>query len=178
MRQIPASGINLFQLIYVFCREYAQKTGLVPLNLSLGNPDTVPDDAILKLQARYAVDRGCEFHTYAEDNDLLGFAERMVELHSGVRTADQPHLKAVPIPGIKTATALIGLACGLHLGERRRSFCLASNLPAYDVAGTWAQDYLGARRVVWPLASADGMRLNVERLRHCLLYTSPSPRDS
>ena len=168
MRQIPASGINLFQLIYVFCREYAQKTGLAPLNLSLGNPDTVPDDAILKLQARYAADRGFDFHTYAEDNDLLRFAEPMVELHSGLRVADHPHLKAVPIPGIKTATALLPLACGLHLDERRSAFCLASNLPAYDVAGTWSQSYLGARRVVWPLVSADGMRPNVERLKEAL----------
>jgi len=168
VRQIPASGINLFQLIYVFCREYAQKTGLSPLNLSLGNPDTVPDDGILKLQARYAADRRYELHTYAEDNDLLRYAEAMVELHCGLRVSEHAHLKAVPIPGIKTATALIPLACGLHVGERRRAFCLASNLPAYDVAGTWSQEYLGARRVVWPLVSSEGMRLSVERLKAAL----------
>jgi len=166
MRRIPASGINLFQLVYILCREYTQKTGLEPLNLSLGNPDTVPDEQILKLQARFASDPGFDYHTYAEENNLHRFVEGMVELHSGVRLGDHPHLRAIPIPGIKTATALVPLACGLH--SRREQFVFASNLPAYDVAGTWGSSYLGSKRVVWPLMSEDGMRLNVKRLRSSL----------
>ncbi|MBI5243752.1 MAG: pyridoxal phosphate-dependent aminotransferase [Elusimicrobia bacterium] len=170
MRHIPASGINLFQLIYVFCREYTAKTGLAPMNLSLGNPDTVPDAAILELQARCAADPAFDFHTYAEESNLLRFVEGMVELHSGVSLADEPHLRAVPIAGIKTATAFLPLACGLHLGgaRRRASLCVVSNLPAYDVVDTWSKDYLGARRVAWPLVSVDRMRLNLPRLREAL----------
>lgn len=166
-RRIPPSGINLFQLIYVLVREYTERTGLAPLNLSLGNPDGVPGTALRRLQAAYAADPAYEFHTYAEDKDLLGFAAAMVELHSGVRAADHPRLRVLPIPGIKTASALVPLACGLHL-RGREGFTVASNLPAYDVIGTWSEGYLGARRVVWPLVSEDGMRLKVARLEEAL----------
>ena len=51
MRRIPPAGINLFQLIYVLIREYREKTGEEPLNLSLGNPDGVPPQAIRALKA-------------------------------------------------------------------------------------------------------------------------------
>lgn len=169
-RKIPASGINLFQLIYVFQREYTEATGLAPMNLSLGNPDSVPVEALRKLQAQYAADPGFDFHTYAEENDLLGFAPAMVELHGRIRTAEHPHLRAMPIPGIKTASALIPIACGVHLPQRRSrdGFWAASNLPAYDMIGTWSESYLGARRVVWPLLPGEGMRLNVARLKSAL----------
>lgn len=169
-RRIPAAGINLFQLIYVLIREYTEKTGLPPLNLSLGNPDGVPIPELRALKAKFAKDPGYDYHTYAEDRNLESFAEGMVELHGGIRYSDFPHLKAVPIAGIKTASALIPLACGLHLPDRRRreGFVVASNLPAYDVVGTWSQSYLAARRVVWPLMAADNMRLNLARLKDAL----------
>jgi aspartate/methionine/tyrosine aminotransferase len=48
------------------------------------------------------------------------------------------------------------------------SFSVISNLPAYDIVGTWSQRYLGVERLVWPLLSADNMRLNVARLREVL----------
>ena len=51
MRLIPPAGINLFQLIYVLIREYRERTGLEPLNLSLGNPDGVPPAAIRALKS-------------------------------------------------------------------------------------------------------------------------------
>lgn len=170
MRLIPPVGINLFQLIYVLIREYKERTGLEPLNLSLGNPDGVPPPDILKLKAKYARDPGYDFHTYAEDKNLNRFAEGMVALHGGIEVEQHPHLRAVPIAGIKTASALIPLACGLHLPDkgRRASFRVASNLPAYDVIGTWSESYLAARRTVWPLASSDNMRLNVARLKEAL----------
>ncbi len=170
MRLIPPAGINLFQLIYVLIREYKERTGLEPLNLSLGNPDGVPPGAILALKAKYARDPGYEFHTYAEDKNLNRFAEGMVALHGGIEVENHPHLRAVPIAGIKTASALIPLACGLHLPDkgRRVSFRVASNLPAYDVIGTWSGSYLAAQRTVWPLASADNMRLKVARLKEAL----------
>lgn len=169
-RRMPPSGINLFQQIYVLIREYTERTGLPPLNLSLGNPDGVPDGAILRLQAACAGDTGYEYHTYAEDRDLEGFAGAMAELHGRVRCRDFPHLRTLPIAGIKTATALIPLACGLHLPDRRRreSFALASNLPAYDVIGAWSEGYLGTRRVTWPLLAAENMRLNLGRLLEAL----------
>lgn len=170
MRRIPAAGINLFQLIYILIREYTEKTGEEPMNLSLGNPDGIPPEAIRALCAKYARDPGYDYHTYAEDKNLNRFAEAMVELHGGVDVESFPHLRALPIAGIKTASALIPLACGLHLpdGGRRASFRIASNLPAYDVIGTWSASYLGARRTVWPLVSADNMRLNVARLKEAL----------
>ncbi len=169
-RRIPAAGINLFQLIYVLIKEYTEKTGLPPLNLSLGNPDTVPAEAIRRLKARYAQDPGYDYHTYAEDKDLEDFAGAMVELHTGVKVSEHPRLKAVPIAGIKTASALIPLACGLHLPDRKRrdGFIVASNLPAYDVIGTWSSSYLGANRVVWPLLASEDMRLNIDRLKEAL----------
>jgi aspartate/methionine/tyrosine aminotransferase len=162
VRQIPASGINLFQLIYILIREYTEKTGLQPLNLSLGNPDGVPGEELRALKAKYSADPAYEYHTYAEDKNINGFAEAMVESHGGVKACDHPHLKILPTAGIKTATALLPLACGLH--NRRGAFKVVSNLPAYDVIGTWSGAYLGAERTVWPLMSADGMRLNVRRL--------------
>jgi alanine-synthesizing transaminase len=170
MRRIPAAGINLFQLIYVLIREYKEKTGEEPLNLSLGNPDGVPPEALRALQAKYAADPGYDYHTYAEDKNLLGFAEGMVALHGGIDAAAFPHLRVLPTAGIKTASALIPLACGLHLPDRARrgTFRVASNLPAYDVVGTWTDSYLGARRTVWPLRSSDNMRLNVARLKDAL----------
>ncbi len=165
-RKIPASGINLFQLIYILRREYEEKSGSKALNLSLGNPDGVPPQSILDLQAKYAADPGYDYHTYAEDTNLHGFAEAMVHLHGGVKVEEIAHLRAVPIPGIKTAGALIPLACGMHLPDRtnRDSFKVVSNTPAYDVIGTWTNSYLGSERIVWPLASEDDMRLNLARL--------------
>ena len=170
MRRIPAAGINLFQLIYVLIREYKEKTGKEPLNLSLGNPDGVPPENLRRLQAQYALDPGYDYHTYAEDKNLLKFAEGMVALHGGIEVSEHSHLRALPIAGIKTASALIPLACGLHLPDkaRRKSFRVASNLPAYDVIGTWSDSYLGSNRTVWPLVSADNMRLNVSRLKDAL----------
>jgi len=167
-RRIPPSGVNLFQSIYGLVRDYASKTGRPALNLSLGNPDGVPPAELLALQARFAADPAYELHTYAEDVNLRGFAERMVELHSGVRAAEHAHLRALPIPGIKTASALTPLACGLHLPDARRrdGFVVASHVPAYDVIGTWTASYFGARRVAWPLVGA--MRLDVERLERAL----------
>jgi len=170
MRRIPAAGINLFQLIYVLIREYKEKTGEEPLNLSLGNPDGIPPDAIRALKAQYAADPGYDYHTYAEDKNLNRFAEAMVALHGGLEPGAHAHLRVLPIAGIKTASALIPLACGLHLPDkaRRGSFRVASNLPAYDVVGTWSGAYLGANRTVWPLVSSDNMRLNVGRLKEAL----------
>lgn len=166
-RRIPASGINLFQLIYVLIREYKEKTGLEPMNLSLGNPDGVPDQRLLDLQAKFAKDPAYDFHTYAEDKNLNRFAEGMVESHTSLNVDQFPHLRATPIAGIKTASALLPLACGLHLpnAETRKKFNLVSNLPAYDVIGTWSTSYLATNRRVWPLYSAENMRLNVKRLR-------------
>lgn len=170
MRLIPPAGINLFQLIYVLIREYRERTGLEPLNLSLGNPDGVPPASIRALKAKYAQDPGYDFHTYAEDKNLNRFAEGMVSLHGGIDVENHPGLRALPIAGIKTASALIPLACALHLPDRARrdEFRVASNLPAYDVIGTWSASYLGARRTVWPLAAADNMRLSVARLKDAL----------
>ncbi|MBI3288518.1 MAG: aminotransferase class I/II-fold pyridoxal phosphate-dependent enzyme [Elusimicrobia bacterium] len=170
MRRIPPAGINLFQLIYILIREYKERTGLEPLNLSLGNPDGIPPEPIRALKAKYAADPGFDYHTSAEDKNLHRFAEGMVDLHGGVEAADHPHLRVLPIAGIKTASALIPLACGLHLPDRARraGFRVASNLPAYDVIGTWSDSYLAARRTVWPLLSADNMRLNVARLKDAL----------
>jgi aspartate/methionine/tyrosine aminotransferase len=169
-RRNPPAGINLFQLAYILAREYEARTGLPPLNLSLGNPDTVPDPEILGLQAACASDPRLDYHTYAEENDIEGFVEAMVEVHSGLKVRQHPHLRAIPIPGIKTAVAFAPLACGLHQGDaaRRAGFSIVSNLPAYDVIGTWGRDYLGARRVAWPLVAEEGMRLNMGRLREAL----------
>lgn len=170
MRKIPASGINLFQLIYILIREYEAKSGRKALNLSLGNPDSVPPQRLLDVQARFAKDPTFAFHTYGEDNNLNGFTEAMVELHGGIKVGEYAHLKALPIPGIKTAGALVPLACGLHLPDkaRRGGFRIVSNLPAYDVIGTWGDSYLGAQRIAWPLAPEDGMRLNMARLKAAL----------
>ncbi len=169
-RKIPASGINLFQLIYILRDEYEAKSGNKALNLSLGNPDGVPPEAIRKLQAKYAEDAGFRYHTYAEDTNLHSFAEGMVEMHGGISLADHPHLGILPIPGIKTAGAIIPLACGIHLPDRKRrdSFRVVSNLPAYDVIGTWTTSYLGSTRIPWPLVSEDDMRLNIVRLQESL----------
>jgi aspartate/methionine/tyrosine aminotransferase len=166
-RRIPPSGINLFQLIYILIREYTQKTGQAPLNLSLGNPDGVPPQDLLDLQARFSRDPSYELHTYAEDKSLNAFVEGMVFAHSGMRLQEHPQLRATPIAGIKTATALLPLACGVHLPdrERRKSFRLVSNLPAYDVIGTWSSSYLATDRIVWPLLSQDNMRLNLSLLK-------------
>lgn len=173
-RKIPASGINLFQLIYILIREYEEKSGKKALNLSLGNPDTVPNAAILALQAECAKDPKFEHHTYGEDNNLDGFAEGMVELHGRIKVQDHPHLKALPTAGIKGASTMVTLACGLHLPDRKRrlTFTVASNLPAYDILGTWSETYLGANRVVWPLKTEDNMRLNLARLKNALAHNN------
>ncbi|MBI5630815.1 MAG: aminotransferase class I/II-fold pyridoxal phosphate-dependent enzyme [Elusimicrobia bacterium] len=168
MRRVPAQGINLFQMIYALLREYEEKTGLEPLNLSLGNPDGVPEEPIRGLKARFAQDAGYDYHTYAEDRNLHRFCEGMVELHAGLRYWEHLHLKAVPIAGIKTATALMALACGLRSRGKGGKFTVVSNLPAYDVIGTWAESYLGAERIVWPLLSSENMRLGLDGLKEAL----------
>jgi aspartate/methionine/tyrosine aminotransferase len=166
-RRIPASGINLFQLIYILIREYEAQAGQKVLNLSLGNPDLIPTDEVLNLRAFYQKQKRYELHTYAEDNNIDQFCEGMVRAFTGLDYSRYPHLKAVPIPGIKTATSLLPLACGMHLKDRKQ-FHVVSNLPAYDVIGTWSNSYLATNRIVWPLSADDGMTLNVERLKTAL----------
>ena len=161
-RRISNSDINLFQLIYILLRQYRESSGMEPLNLSLGNPDGVPPEEILELESRFAKDPAYDYHTYAEDKNLFNFAEEMVLIHSGVEMKKNPHLEAFPIAGIKTTSALLLLACG---GGERRDLVYASNLPAYDIVGVWGEKYLKSRRMVWPLCSADNMRLNVRRLK-------------
>ena len=166
-RRIPPSGINLFQLIYTLIHEYEAKSGLPALNLSLGNPDLVPVEAIRELRARSQREPRYELHTYAEDKNLDRFCEGITQTFTGFDYTRYPHLTAVPIPGIKTATALLPLACGLHLTDRTR-FHVVTNLPAYDVMGTWTAPYLGSNRIVWPLSADDGMALSVPRLEEAL----------
>src|SRR5437899_889266 len=177
-RRIPASAVNLFQLIYVLIREYEEKSGSAALNLSLGNPDGVPVESLRRLQAKYAADPSYDFHTYAEDKNLRGFAEAMVELHSGIRVQEHEHLRCLPIAGIKTASAMLPLASGLHLPDRKRrdGFKVVVNSPAYDIVGTWS-GYFGVERVVWPLASEDDMRLNLDRLKDGLRRARVSSPD-
>jgi aspartate/methionine/tyrosine aminotransferase len=167
MRMIPATGINLFQLIYILIREYEEKSGRKCLNLSLGNPDLIPPREVLERKARFTTLPDYDLHTYAEDKNLERFAEGMVEAFSGVRLEDHAHLRATPIAGIKTATAILPLACGLHL-KGREDFRVVTHLPAYDVMGTWAGSYLGSNRIVWPLRSEDGMKMRVDLLRTAL----------
>jgi aspartate/methionine/tyrosine aminotransferase len=164
MRTLPPTGINLFQLIYVLMREYTAKSGLSPLNLSLGNPDTIPPNEILSLQSKYASQPDFELHTYAEDNNLNNFAEGMIYLHGNIEVKDYPHLAAQVIPGIKGASTLLPLSCAAH----SRDFKMISNLPAYDIIGTWCEAYFKLERVVWPLQTADNMRLNMATLRTLL----------
>lgn len=165
-RQIPSTSVNLFQLIYVLIREYTERSGQSALNLSLGNPDGIPPESLRELKAKYAKLSDFDCHTYAEDRDLNRFVEGMLKTHIGYTLADFPHLRALPTAGIKTASALIPLACALH--KRRDTFTLASNVPAYDIIGTWGEQYLGGKRIVWPLSVEDGMRLNVKRLREAV----------
>src|SRR5262245_51434115 len=119
-RRISDSGINLFQLIYALIDEYEAKSGLSALNLSLGNPDLVPVEAIRRLRAKHQREPRYDLHTYAEDRNLDRFCEGITRAFLGIDYLQFPHLKAVPIPGIKTATAILPLACGLHLGNRKR----------------------------------------------------------
>jgi len=167
MRQIPASGINLFQLIYILIREYEEKTKVQCMNLSLGNPDLIPEPEILKLKSEIQLQTQYDLHTYAEDKNLDHFTEGLVKNFTGVDLAKHPHLLATPIAGIKTATAILPLACGLHL-KGRENFTVVTHLPAYDVMGTWEAGYLGAKRIVWPLSSENQMRMDVEKLKSAL----------
>lgn len=172
MRMIPAAGINLFQLIYILIREYEEKSGRKCLNLSLGNPDLIPPKEVLDRKSKFEAKTDYDLHTYAEDKNLEHFAEGMIEAFSGVRLAEHTHLRATPIAGIKTATAILPLACGLHL-KGRENFRVVTHLPAYDVMGTWAASYLGANRIVWPLRSEDGMKMRVDLLKATLGETKP-----
>ncbi len=175
LRRIPASGINLFQLIYILIREYEEKSGEKCLNLSLGNPDLIPNAEVLKLKARFAADSNYDLHTYAEDKNLNGFVEGMVEACSGLKLTDYPQLRATTTAGIKTATAILPLACGMHL-KGREKFSIVSHLPAYDMIGTWGASYLGSKRIVWPLRSSQGMRMDVESLKQALeRENTPNP---
>jgi aspartate/methionine/tyrosine aminotransferase len=166
-RRIPASGINLFLLIYILRREYEDKAGQPALNLSLGNPDFVPPEPVRELRAKHQRSARYEEHTYAESDNLDRFCEGLVRAFVGLDYTQHAHLRAVPIPGIKTATALLPLACGLHLKDRR-TFHAVSNLPAYDVLGTWTAQYLASNRIVWPLTPAAGMALDVKALERVL----------
>jgi len=167
MRQIPASGINLFQLIYILIREYEEKNKVPCLNLSLGNPDLVPVSEILELKSKIQLKSDYDLHTYAEDKNLDRFAEGLVKNFTGVSVENYSHLKATPIAGIKTATAILPLACGLHL-KGRENFTVVTHLPAYDVMGTWESVYPGGKRIVWPLSSKKKMHMDVSDLRQAL----------
>jgi aspartate/methionine/tyrosine aminotransferase len=178
MRRIPASGINLFQLIYVLIREYEESRRGLPdgkvLNLSLGNPDLVPPPEVLAIKSGLSKRPDYDLHTYSEDKNLNRFCEGLVEVFTGLRLESLPHLRATPIAGIKTATAILPLACGLHL-KGRSDFRVATHLPAYDVIGTWSTGYLGANRIVWPLSARDGMKMKVDGLRAAVREAGANP---
>lgn len=167
MRKIPASGINLFQLIYLLIREYEEKFKQPCLNLSLGNPDLIPPQEILELKARFQTRTDYDLHTYAEDKNLNRFAEGMVKTFAGVDIDRFAHLRAIPIAGIKTATAVLPLACGMHL-KGRENFRVVTHLPAYDVMGTWSTSYFGSNRIVWPLSPDQGMAMRLDSLKAAL----------
>lgn len=164
MRKIPASGINLFQLIYVLIREYEQSSGQKCLNLSLGNPDLIPPTEILELKSKFSKLKDYDVHTYAEDKNLNSFCEGMVEAFGKIRLSDHTHLRATSTAGIKTATAVLPLACGMHL-KGRENFKVVTHAPAYDVMGTWSTSYFGSNRTVWPLESKNGMAMSLETLK-------------
>ena len=146
-RRIPASGINLFQLIYLLIREYESSAGQKALNLSLGNPDMIPFEPIREMKARFQLKTDYELHTYAENDNVQHFCEGIVKQFVGLDYTKYDHLRAVPIPGIKTTTAILPLACGMHLQDRSR-FHVVTHLPAYDVMGTWSSSYLASNRIV------------------------------
>lgn len=175
MRAIPPSGINLFQLIYILVRDYEKSSGKSALNLSLGNPDIIPDEIIRKLKSQIQLESKYELHTYAEDTNIDQFTQGMVRVFSGVEYEKFSHLKAVSISGIKPATSILPLACGL-LSQPRDKFCYISNLPAYDVIGTWGQNYLGAQRDIWPLTPDNGMRLDLSWLKNRLQQQTSKPK--
>jgi aspartate/methionine/tyrosine aminotransferase len=167
-RRIPAAGINLFQLIYRLINEYQATSGRAVLDLSLGNPDLVPDETIRQARGRQQVGTRHALHAYAEDKNLDGFCEGLARTFLDLDYSMFPHLAAVPIPGIKSATALLPLACGIHMRDRRECH-VVTNAPAYDVMGTWVR-YLASNRIVWPLSAEDNMTLNVPRLREVLRH--------
>src|SRR6185437_11602638 len=166
-RRIPASGINLFQLIYILIREYEEGSGKKALNLSLGNPDLVPSEEVREIKSKFQLKPDLELHTYGEDRNVNEFSEGMIRAFTGVDLKAKSHLRAVPIAGIKTASAIVPLACGLHLKDRKQ-FHVVSHLPAYDVVGTWSSSYLATNRIVWPLSSRDSMRMNLDALKGAL----------
>ena len=137
------------------------------MNLSLGNPDLVPVEEIRNLKSKFQLQSELALHTYAEDNNLNQFCEGMVRAFTGVDYKAKSHLRAVPIAGIKTASAILPLACGLHLKDRKQ-FHVVSHLPAYDVIGTWSSSYLATNRIVWPLSSHDSMKMNLQSLKASL----------
>lgn len=168
MRKIPASGINLFQLIYKLIAEYESETGKKALNLSLGNPDIIPPSEVLAFKKQFADSTLYDASTYAEDKNLNEFCEGAVKAFTGLTLNHFPHLRALPTAGIKTASALLPLACGLHL-KGREHFNLVTHLPAYDILGTWNTQYFGSKRIVWPLSAEHGMKLHLESLKKALL---------
>ena len=147
-RKVPSSGINRFRSVLRLVREHEARHHRPCLDLSMGNPDGVPPPEVLALQSRLAGDPRRVLHTYAEDDDLAGFAGRMVELHTGIRLHEHEHLAVLPIPGIKTASALLPLACGLHRSPERLR--LVTHVPAYDVVQTWgsAPQPIGSQLVI------------------------------
>ncbi|RYZ71417.1 MAG: aminotransferase class I/II-fold pyridoxal phosphate-dependent enzyme, partial [Proteobacteria bacterium] len=137
------------------------------LNLSLGNPDLIPPREVIELKTRFAHETDIDLYTYAEDKNLNRFCEGLIETFTGLKVENYPHLRYTPTAGIKTASALLPLACGLHLKDRKK-FSVVTHLPAYDVMGTWSASYLGANRIVWPLKSETGMRMDLGALKTAL----------
>lgn len=165
-RKVPSSGINRFRSVLRLVREHEARHHRPCLDLSMGNPDGVPPPEVLALQSRLAGDPRRVLHTYAEDDDLAGFAGRMVELHTGIRLHEHEHLAVLPIPGIKTASALLPLACGLHRSPERLR--LVTHVPAYDVVQTWGSAFLSGEHLAWPLRLEGQMRLDVDELERAL----------
>jgi hypothetical protein len=64
--RVPSGPINLFQLIYVLIRECEARSGLRALDLSLGNPDSIPADRVRELRAHHQRGERYELHAYAE----------------------------------------------------------------------------------------------------------------
>jgi hypothetical protein len=158
----------------VLIRECEARSGLRALDLSLGNPDSIPADRVRELRAHHQRGERYELHAYAENNNLDQFCEVMLKAFTGLDYTLFQYLQAVPIPGIKTTTSLLPLACGCT-SAIGRAFTSCRTCPAYDVIGTWTSSYLASNRVAWPLSVDEGMALSIPAWRsRCAARASTS----
>jgi len=157
--KLPEGGVNLFQQIKKTTAD-AEKLGIVPIRLSIGQPEGWPLESAMEAAAEAIIMKAQSMHEYQDNGSpgVPGFAERFVQAH--VKTPlERRKLAYLPTTGTKPMLTLFSLACG---GKDRKLTIATMTNPGYPTPKDWAGTYLHHNICELPLNPENNFRFSIE----------------